>query len=206
MRSRKAVSSHRSRRSWAPRRPAPCGRSRSTRIEWRAGHRSSAIAHIAAGPHASRVTGASDGNRVPARRIAWFSTALQAADRALPGTAATAIAEVAQSVFGLVVLTIGLSALIKWLPDTHVAVRHALIGGPVDAILFTIGPTYLFCLYLPRAGRAGSFGAAGPLAVLMMGLCFCAVVILPGVEVTAALREPAGATAGPGRNAHGQAG
>ena len=113
--------------------------------------------------------------------------AIQTAGRALFGTDALSVfADVAQSLFGLVLLTAGLGALIKWLPDTHVAFRPAFAGGFVAALLFTVG-RHLFVLYLAHAGTAGAFGAAGSLAVLMMWLYFCAVVFLLGAEVTAAL-------------------
>ncbi|MFC0398781.1 YihY/virulence factor BrkB family protein [Paraburkholderia rhizosphaerae] len=120
-----------------------------------------------------------------------LDAALEALGKSVFGNAAaTAIALAAQSVFGLIVLTLGLSALIKWLPDVRVAVRHALAGGFIAAIFFTIG-RHLFGLYLAHAGTAGSFGAAGSLAVLMMWLYFCAAVFLFGAEVSAAMRGPA---------------
>jgi membrane protein len=113
--------------------------------------------------------------------------AIQTAGRALLGsTALSVFASIAQSAFGLLLLTVGLGALIKWLPDTHVDFRPALAGGFVSALLFTAG-RHLFVLYLAHAGTAGAFGAAGSLAVLMMWLYFCAVVFLVGAEVVALL-------------------
>ncbi|OLL32066.1 ribonuclease [Burkholderia sp. SRS-W-2-2016] len=101
------------------------------------------------------------------------------------------IAQVVQSLFGFVILALGLGALIKWLPDTSVPLRPALVGGAVASLLFTVG-RHLFSLYLAHAGTAGVFGAAGSLAVLMMWLYFCAVVFLLGSEVTAALCRASG--------------
>ena len=49
-------------------------------------------------------------------------------------------------------------------------------GGFVAAILFTIG-RHLFGLYLAHAGTAGSFGAAGSLAVLTMALVQIAEIV-----------------------------
>lgn len=97
-----------------------------------------------------------------------------------------ALANAGQQLLGLVILTIGLGALIKWLPDTAVHFRPALVGGAVSSVLFTVG-RHLFGLYLAHAGTAGVFGAAGSLAVLMMWLYFCAVVFLFGAEVAATL-------------------
>jgi membrane protein len=98
----------------------------------------------------------------------------------------SALANAGQSLFGIVILGAGLGALIKWLPDTRVPLRPALVGGAVASVLFTAG-RHLFGLYLAHAGTAGVFGAAGSLAVLMMWLYFCAVVFLFGAEVTASL-------------------
>ena len=117
-----------------------------------------------------------------------LDAAVQTVGGALFGSMAlTVFAEVAQTLFGLVILTVGLGALIKWLPDTCVAIRPALSGGLIAAVLFTVD-RHLFGIYLAHAGTAGSFGAAGSLAVLMMWLYFCAAaVFLLGAEVGAAL-------------------
>ena len=107
----------------------------------------------------------------------------------LSGTTLTVVAAIAQVIFGLAVTTAGFGALIKWLPDIRVRSRNALIGGAVAAVLFSVG-RHLFGLYLAHAATAGSFGAAGSLAVLMMWLYFSAAVFLIGAEATALL-EPA---------------
>jgi len=85
-------------------------------------------------------------------------------------------------------MTVGYGVFIKWLPDVEVGLRNALIGGGVASALFSVG-RHLFGLYLAHAATAGSFGAAGSLAVLMMWLYFSAAVLLVGAEVTAIL-EP----------------
>jgi membrane protein len=116
-----------------------------------------------------------------------LEAAIQSAGRAVFGSSAlTVIADLVQTVVGLIVLAFGLGALIKWLPDTRVHFRPALIGGSVAALLFTVGRN-LFGFYLAHAGTAGAFGAAGSLAVLMMWLYFCAIVFLFGAEVTSSL-------------------
>jgi membrane protein len=130
-----------------------------------------------------------------------LDTAIQFAGHALFGDSTLVIlAAVAQSVFALVILTIGLSALIKWLPDVNVRFRHALWGGLTAAILFTVG-RHLFSFYLVHAGTANSFGAAGSLAILMMWLYFSAIVFLFGSEIAASLSGRATS----GDSAHGAA-
>ncbi|MFM0341886.1 YihY/virulence factor BrkB family protein [Paraburkholderia fungorum] len=95
-------------------------------------------------------------------------------------------AQVAQTVFGVVVLSAAFTAMLRWLPDAHVPFRHAMTGAIVSSVLFTVGRR-LFGLYLAHAGTANSFGAAGSLAVLMMWLYFSAAVFLLGAEITAAM-------------------
>jgi membrane protein len=117
-----------------------------------------------------------------------LDAAIQFAGHALFGDSTmVVIAAVAQSVFALLILTIGLSALIKWLPDVRVRLRNAFWGGLTAAVLFTVG-RHLFSFYLVHAGTANSFGAAGSLAVLMMWLYFSAIVFLFGSEIAAALQ------------------
>jgi hypothetical protein len=74
--------------------------------------------------------------------------------------------------------------LMKLLPDARIEWRHALTGGIVSAVLFTIGKK-LFALYLAHAGTASAFGAAGSLAVLLMWLYFSSAVLLLGAEFAA---------------------
>jgi membrane protein len=117
-----------------------------------------------------------------------LDTAIQIAARAIFGDSPIVIvAAVLQSAIALAILTVALAALIKWLPDTRIHYRHALVGAFIAAVLFTVG-RHLFALYLTHAGTASAFGAAGSLAVLMMWLYFSSVVFLLGAEVTAAIR------------------
>ncbi|AXE95755.1 YihY/virulence factor BrkB family protein [Paraburkholderia sp. SIMBA_050] len=97
-------------------------------------------------------------------------------------------AQIAQTVFGLLVLWAAFAALLRWLPDTRVRWTQALSGAAVSAVLFTVGRR-LFGIYLAYAGTANSFGAAGSLAVLMMWLYFSAAVFLLGAEIAAAMGE-----------------
>jgi membrane protein len=125
--------------------------------------------------------------------------AIQTVGGALFGSSALGVvADVLQSLLGLVILAVGLGALIKWLPDAKVPLRPALVGGTVASLLFTVG-RHLFSFYLAHAGTAGVFGAAGSLAVLMMWLYFCAAVFLFGAQVSAALCRDAADARRPAR-------
>ncbi len=117
-----------------------------------------------------------------------LDTAIQIAARAIFGASPVVIvAAILQSGVTLAILTVAFAALIKWLPDTPIRYRHAVVGAFVAAVLFTVG-RHLFALYLTHAGTATTYGAAGSLAVLMMWLYFSSVVFLLGAEVTAAVR------------------
>ncbi|MGF6768469.1 membrane protein [Paraburkholderia sp. GAS199] len=96
------------------------------------------------------------------------------------------LATALQFMFGLVVLTAGFGILIKWLPDRHVPFDYAFTGGLVSAMLFSAG-RHLFGFYLSHAQNAGSFAAAGSLAMLMLWLFFSAAVFLLGAELSASI-------------------
>jgi membrane protein len=69
-----------------------------------------------------------------------LDTAIQTVGHAvLSNITMTVVAAVAQTIFGLVVMTAGFGALIKWLPDVHVRFKNALVGGAVAAVLFSVG-------------------------------------------------------------------
>lgn len=106
-------------------------------------------------------------------------------DLLLAGTQYIAVGNILQLLFGLLVLALSFAALLKFLPDTRVAWRDAIVGGGFAALLFTAGKK-LFALYLAHAGMANAFGAAGSLAILLMWLYFSAAVLLLGAEFAAA--------------------
>jgi len=69
-----------------------------------------------------------------------LDTAIQTVGHAvLSNITMTVVAAVAQTIFGLVVMTAGFGALIKWLPDVNVRFKTALVGGAVAAVLFSVG-------------------------------------------------------------------
>lgn len=103
----------------------------------------------------------------------------------LGGTPFVVISDILQLVLSIVVLAFAFAALLKFLPDAHVAWHDALTGGIVAALLFTAGKK-LFALYLAHAGLSNAFGAAGSLAVLLMWLYFSSAVLLLGAEYAAA--------------------
>lgn len=91
-----------------------------------------------------------------------LDTAIQTVGHTVLGSITlTVVAAIAQMIFGILVMTAGFGALIKWLPDVHVRFRTALVGGAVAAVLFSVG-RHLSGLYLAHAATAGSFGRRAP--------------------------------------------
>lgn len=95
------------------------------------------------------------------------------------------LASIAQHLTALVVLVLAFAVLLRFLPDTALHWRDAVVGGIAAALLFTGGKN-LFSLYLAHAGMANTFGAAGSLAVVLMWLYYSAAVFLLGAEFAAA--------------------
>ena len=82
-------------------------------------------------------------------------------------------------------LTVGalFAVIYRFLPDTPVQWRDALIGGMFTGVLFTVGKT-LIGLYLGVSASQSVFGAAGTLAVLLIWIYYAAQIILFGAEFT----------------------
>jgi len=83
--------------------------------------------------------------------------------------------------FCVVVLLFGL--IYKYLPDVRLAWRDVWTGAMVTGVLFVIGK-YGIRLYLQKAAIAGSFGAAGSLAVLLVWVYYSALISFYGAEFT----------------------
>lgn len=98
---------------------------------------------------------------------------------ALPGFVPYA-ADIAVS---LVVVTVLLGLIFRYLPDVQVAWRDVLVGAIVSAVLFVIGKT-LIGLYLGMAGVGSAYGAAGSLVVLLVWIYYSALILLLGAEFT----------------------
>jgi membrane protein len=88
-------------------------------------------------------------------------------------------------VFSLVVTTIFLTIIFRFLPNIKVRLVYILLGAAVTAVLFSIG-NYVIGRYLGRTSPGSTFGAAGSLAVIMIWMYYSAYIVLFGAEVTRA--------------------
>jgi len=84
------------------------------------------------------------------------------------------------------------AVVFRWVPDTRIAWRNALIGGAVTSFAFNVG-NGLVGLYLGRASVAAAYGAAGSLVVVLLWLYFSAQAFLLGAEFTRVYAERFGA-------------
>ncbi len=90
--------------------------------------------------------------------------------------------------FSLLVTTIFLTVIFRWLPNIKVRILHILVGSSITAVLFTIG-NYVIGRYLGRTSPGSAFGAAGSLAVIMIWIYYVAYIIIFGAEVTKAYAQ-----------------
>ena len=88
-------------------------------------------------------------------------------------------------VFSLLVTTIFLTVIFRFLPNIKVRFVYILMGASVTAVLFSIG-NYVIGRYLGRTSPGSTFGAAGSLAVILIWMYYSANIVLFGAEVTRA--------------------
>jgi membrane protein len=88
-------------------------------------------------------------------------------------------------VFSLLVTTIFLTIIFRYLPNIKVRFVYILMGASVTAVLFSIG-NYVIGRYLGRTSPGSTFGAAGSLAVILIWMYYAANIVLFGAEVTRA--------------------
>jgi len=78
-------------------------------------------------------------------------------------------------------------ATFRWMPDARVPWSHAVLGGLLTVILFTIGRAALF-FYLSTNNPAAQLGsAAGSLVVILLWIYYSSTILLLGAEFTASL-------------------
>lgn len=89
-----------------------------------------------------------------------------------------------QAVSNIVTLSLiaGVFALIfRYLPDTDIPWRYVWEGAVFTATLFLIGQI-IISVYLSKSDPGGSFGAAGPVIVILVWIYFTTVIVFFGAE------------------------
>jgi membrane protein len=96
---------------------------------------------------------------------------------------ATALATFVQIAFSVALGTVLFAAVFKTMPDADVEWREVWVGAAVTSGLLTAGQ-FAVGLYLRRVDTGASYGAMGPLAVLLVWLYLSSLIVLTGAEFT----------------------
>jgi membrane protein len=95
------------------------------------------------------------------------------------------VLQVLNAGLSLVVITVLVAMLFKFLPDTKLAWRDVWVGALFTSALFTVGK-FLIGLYLGRSGVSSTYGAAASIVVLMIWVYYAGQIFFLGAELTQA--------------------
>lgn len=93
------------------------------------------------------------------------------------------LAETANFVVSLALITTMFAFIYKFMPRVRIAWSDVWIGAGVTAMMFTIGKL-LIGIYIGRFGVASGFGAASSVVVLLVWVYYSAQIFLAGAEFT----------------------
>lgn len=97
------------------------------------------------------------------------------------------VAQGAEFIVALAVITLLFAAVFKILPDVKLRWRDVWGSALLTALLFS-GGRYLIALYLGHSTVASVYGAAGSLVALLMWVYYSCAILFFGVEFTKAYR------------------
>jgi len=103
-------------------------------------------------------------------------------------------------VVNLVVISLLIAMIFRFLPDAEIAWRDVWLGALVTTVLFLVGKL-LIGLYLGHSGIGSGYGAAGSLAVLLVWLYYSSQIFLFGAELTQTYANRFGSRIKPAANA-----
>ena len=87
------------------------------------------------------------------------------------------------------IFMVAFACIYKVLPDTKIKWRHALRGGVITSILFSIGKQ-LIGIYLGSSAVGSAYGATGSLIVFLVWVYYSALILFIGAEITAIQSQP----------------
>lgn len=88
----------------------------------------------------------------------------------------------AESAWSWLVISVLFALLIRWLPASHIRMRHALVGGAVAAAWFMVG-RYGISLYIATTATRSALGAAGSFAALLVWVYWSSQIFLLGAAL-----------------------
>jgi membrane protein len=101
----------------------------------------------------------------------------------------------------LAIITLLFAALLKYLPDVHLAWADVWAGAVLTSLLFVAGKFGL-STYLAYADPTSAFGAAGSLALLLLWIYYSAMIFFLGAEFTQVVATSRGKRPEPEAGAH----
>ena len=113
------------------------------------------------------------------------------------GSAAGHLLELSLS---FIVVTLLFAMIFKFLPDVKIGWNDVWIGAAGTAALFVIGK-FLIGLYLGNASISSSYGAAGPVVIMILWIYYSAQILFLGAEFTQVYANQYGSRVIPTENA-----
>ncbi len=86
-------------------------------------------------------------------------------------------------IFSLILVTIWITLLFRYLPDGRPQWRVALVGGFVTSILFNFGK-YALRYLLPKSNISNFYGASGSIVLLLLFVFYSALILYYGASFT----------------------
>ena len=119
-----------------------------------------------------------------------LSAAVSATGAYLQGIlpAPEAVLQALNHLLSLGVITVMFGLMYRYLPNSRIAWRKALVGGLATALLFTVG-NFLLGIYLGKAGPTSVYGAAGSVLAVFLWAYYCAHILYLGAQVTRTYAE-----------------
>jgi membrane protein len=98
-------------------------------------------------------------------------------------TVSTTVVEVGNVAVTWVLFTLLFMALFKVMPNAKIGWREVRFGAAVTAALMVVGKSAIG-FYLGRSDPGAAYGAAGPLAVILIWVYYSSLIVLVGAELT----------------------
>jgi membrane protein len=102
-------------------------------------------------------------------------------DRFLPNTAFIVV--VVNDTLSLVTITLLFALVFKYLPDSIVKWKDALVGSLFTSVLFMFGK-YLIGIYMANSPSINIYGAAGSIVVVLLWIYYSSILLYFGAEFT----------------------
>lgn len=100
---------------------------------------------------------------------------------ALPIPGGSIVWQTVSSSVTLALIATVFALIFRYLPDTDIPWRHVWEGAIFTAIMFLVGQIVI-SIYLSKSDPGGSFGAAGPVIVILVWIYFTTVIVFFGAE------------------------